>query len=99
MTVSNASIPFDHEKVWPGKSKIQQPESRTPEEFERIIPIEEQTFNRLRVTGIDESEYRTVEGRLFVSRTAFNSKGDCSPTDNAWRGLKSIARKISKMGG
>lgn len=99
MTVSNANIPFDRERFSIDKPKVQQPESRTSEELERIIPIEEQTFNRLRLGGIDESEYETIEGRLFVSRTAFNSKGDCSPTDNGWRALKSIARKISKIGG
>jgi hypothetical protein len=99
MTVSNANIPFDREQVRSTKPEVQQAESRVTDEFERIIPIDEQTFNRLRLGGIDESEYGTIEDRLFVSRTAFNSKGDCSPTDNTWRVLKSIARKISKIGG
>lgn len=99
MTVSNANIPFDREQIRSSKSEIQQPESRTFDELERVIPLEEQTFNRFRLGKIDESEYETIEGRLFVSRTAFNSKGDCSPTDNAWRGLKSIARKMSRIGG
>lgn len=92
MTVSNANIPFDRKQVWSSKSEVRQ--SLTSDELERIVPVEEQTFNRLRLKGIDEDEYATVEGRLFVSRTAFNSKGDCSPSDNAWRGLKSIARKV-----
>ncbi len=97
MTVSNANIPFDREQVWSSKSEVRQ--SLASDELERIVPVEEQTFNRLRLKQIEEDEYATVEGRLFVSRTAFNSKGDCSPSDNAWRGLKSIARKISKIGG
>jgi len=96
MTVSNVNeIPFDREQLRVKTSGTKQQESLLVDsDIEKIIPIGEETFNRLRLRGIDESEYKTIEGRLFISRTAFNSKGDCSPSDNAWRFVKSIARKI-----
>jgi hypothetical protein len=101
MTVSNANIPFDHERTWCDKEN-QQSKPRTPDDnLEPLVLVEEQTFNRLRLKlkGIDESEYETVESRLFVSRTVFNTKGDCSLTDHSWRALKAISSKIRKIGG